>query len=140
MARSRLPEVSAMLRTVLVATILVAALPAFAQDRTAIRAACKADFARNCPGVQPGGGKLIACFKEKRAQFSEGCRTAMQSARASGQANGPRAACQADFTRNCPGVKPGGGRLVACFKEKQAQFSEGCRTAMQSARARGQAN
>jgi len=76
-----------MLRTALLATALVATLPAFAQDQAALRTACKADFASNCPGVKPGGGRLIACFKEKQAQFSEGCRTAMQSARARGQAN-----------------------------------------------------
>ena len=71
-----------MLRTALVATALIATLPAFAQDQAAIRAACQADFTRNCPGVKPGGGRLIACFKEKQAQFSEGCRTAMQGAQA----------------------------------------------------------
>lgn len=69
-----------MLRASLLAATLVAALPAFAQGQGALRAACQADFARNCPDVKPGGGRLIACFKEKQAQFSEGCRTAMQSA------------------------------------------------------------
>jgi len=76
-----------MLRTALVATALLATLPALAQERGALRTACQADFARNCPGVRPGGGRLIACFKEKQAQFSQDCRTAMQTARARGQAN-----------------------------------------------------
>ncbi len=128
-----------MLRSALVAIALVAALPAFAQDRAAIRAACQADFARNCPGMKPGGGQLMACFKERQAQFSDGCRTVMQRARQA-QANALKTACRADFTRNCPGVSPGGGRLMACFNEKQAQFSDGCRTAMQSAQARRQTN
>ena len=74
-----------MLRTAIIAATLVATLPALAQDQGAVRNACKADFTRNCPGISPGGGRLIACFKEKQAQFSEGCRTAMQSVQASRQ-------------------------------------------------------
>jgi hypothetical protein len=87
MAGSCFPEVSTMLRTAFVATALVAALPALAQDQAALRTACQADFARNCPGVKPGGGRLVACFKTKQAQFSEGCRAAMQSAQARRQTN-----------------------------------------------------
>lgn len=57
---------------------------AFAQapDRAAIRNACAADFKKNCPGIQPGGGRLAACLKEKRATFSEACLTTLQQARA----------------------------------------------------------
>lgn len=76
-----------MLRTAIIAATLVATLPALAQDRGALRNACQADFARNCPGVSPGGGRLVACFKEKQSQFSDGCKTAMQSAQASRQKN-----------------------------------------------------
>jgi len=76
-----------MLRTSIIAATLVAALPAFAQNQAALRNACQADFARNCPGVSPGGGRLITCFKEKQAQFSDGCKAAMQSAQAGRQKN-----------------------------------------------------
>jgi hypothetical protein len=67
-------------------TLALALVPAaaFAQgpDRAAVRNACAADFQKNCPGIQPGGGRLAACLKEKRAAFSEACLTTLQQARA----------------------------------------------------------
>lgn len=56
--------------------------PAKAPDRAAVRAACEADFRQNCPGIQPGGGRLAACLKEKRAAFSQECLATLRSARA----------------------------------------------------------
>ncbi|MBA4220014.1 MAG: hypothetical protein C0458_04715 [Methylobacterium sp.] len=62
---------------------------AFAQapDRAAIRRVCSADFQKNCPGIQPGGGRLAACLKEKRSSFSDACLTTLQQARAQRQVN-----------------------------------------------------
>lgn len=54
--------------------------PALAQDEAAIRKACEQDFVRLCPGTMPGGGRIAACFKEKREQLSEGCRNALLAA------------------------------------------------------------
>lgn len=56
--------------------------PLLAQGRGALRDACTQDAATLCPGVKPGGGRILACFKEKSAQLSEGCRTALSQARA----------------------------------------------------------
>jgi hypothetical protein len=36
-------------------------------------AACKADAERICPGVKPGGGKLIGCLKEHENDVTIGC-------------------------------------------------------------------
>jgi hypothetical protein len=58
---------------------LVAA-PAFAQDRTVLRTACKDDYVRLCAGTQPGGGRIAACFREKQADLSQVCRDALQKA------------------------------------------------------------
>ena len=55
-----------------------AAQPALAQDRAALRDACARDVATHCPGVQPGGGRIAACFKQNLAKLSEGCRTALK--------------------------------------------------------------
>lgn len=71
------------------ALVPMAPAAAFAQapERAAIRQACATDFQKNCPGIQPGGGRLAACLKEKRASFSETCLTTLQQARAQRQAN-----------------------------------------------------
>lgn len=60
-----------------------AAQPALAQDRAAaLREACAKDVATHCPGVQPGGGRIAACFKDNLGKLSEGCRTALIKAKA----------------------------------------------------------
>jgi hypothetical protein len=41
-----------------------------------------------------------------------------------------RRACTADYRKLCPGVRPGEGRVVACFEEHARQLSPGCRQAM----------
>ena len=40
---------------------------------------CKADIARLCAGIAPGGGKIIACLNAKRDQLSASCKTALDS-------------------------------------------------------------
>ena len=41
-----------------------------------------------------------------------------------------RKACMTDYRKLCPGVRPGEGRVVACFEDHRAQLSTGCRQAM----------
>jgi Cysteine rich repeat len=48
---------------------------------TSPRVACKADVDKLCPGIQPGGGRIIACLKQNRAQVSAGCKDALAKAR-----------------------------------------------------------
>ncbi len=40
---------------------------------------CKADVARLCPGVEMGGGRIIACLKEHKMEVSVGCAKAIQA-------------------------------------------------------------
>ena len=56
-----------------------AAQPLLAQDRATLRDACARDIATLCPGVQPGGGRIAACFKENLSKLSEGCRTVLKT-------------------------------------------------------------
>lgn len=39
-------------------------------------------------------------------------------------------ACRGDYLRLCSGVKPGEGRVIACFRARQDRLSGGCRTAL----------
>jgi len=55
-----------------------AAPDAFAQQAAAMRY-CKADYERLCPGVQPGGGRIIRCLKAHKEEISIGCGKALQA-------------------------------------------------------------
>jgi Cysteine rich repeat len=58
---------------------LVSAAPgALAQEAAAMKY-CKADFERLCPGVQPGGGRIIGCLKAHKEEISIGCGKALQA-------------------------------------------------------------
>ena len=41
-------------------------------------AACKADVQKLCSGVQPGGGRIMACLKEHKDEVSQACRDSFQ--------------------------------------------------------------
>jgi cysteine rich repeat protein len=41
------------------------------------RAACATDIQYFCAGVQPGGGRIIACLKQHKDQVSDGCKQAV---------------------------------------------------------------
>jgi hypothetical protein len=44
------------------------------------RAACANDIQSLCSGVQPGGGRILACLKEHQDKVSDGCKKAVQKA------------------------------------------------------------
>jgi Cysteine rich repeat len=52
------------------------------------------------------------------------------------QGGGPRAACQADVAKLCPGIQSGGGRIMGCLKQNEAQVSASCKEAIANRRAR----
>ncbi len=57
--------------------------PARAPSQEAVaaaRAACEADIRKLCAGVQPGGGRILACLKQHKDQVSDGCKQAVQKA------------------------------------------------------------
>jgi hypothetical protein len=45
-----------------------------------VRAACAGDVQRLCAGVQPGGGRLVACLKQHQQEVSPGCKQAIVNA------------------------------------------------------------
>jgi Cysteine rich repeat len=44
------------------------------------RAACNTDIQTLCAGVQPGGGRILACLKEHKDKVSDGCKKAVVKA------------------------------------------------------------
>ena len=56
-----------------VLSLTLVSLSGSAQAQGGPLAYCKADAARLCPGVKPGGGKLLGCLKQRENEVSIGC-------------------------------------------------------------------
>jgi hypothetical protein len=130
----------------------------------AIKQSCRLDYQSYCSGVPTGGSAALQCLQGNMASLSPGCQTAVgavtggastrppaqasQSAppyRGSSAAPPPamsmrdeaalmRRSCGGDFRAYCQGVRPGGGRGMACLAENQARLSPPCRGALAEAR------
>jgi len=68
---------------------ILPALPAGAQNqipqelRDQLRATaqtCRADLQRLCPGVRPGGGRILACLESNASAVSPDCSSAIATA------------------------------------------------------------
>src|SRR5882724_7687915 len=82
------------LRGLLVVCAAIAAQSALAQDQpalAAIRAACAQDAQKLCAGVQPGGGRIVACLKEHKDALSDRCKQAAGLAANSSSTSAPSA-------------------------------------------------
>ena len=43
---------------------------------------CKPDAERLCPGVEPGGGRIVKCLKAHKMEVSVGCAKTLQGIKA----------------------------------------------------------
>ncbi|BAH74560.1 hypothetical protein DMR_10690 [Solidesulfovibrio magneticus RS-1] len=80
---------------VAVAACLAVAGPAAAQQPAsaagqALKEACKGDYKTLCSGVQPGGGRIVACLKQQADKLSPGCKQALTAAQSAKQAGGAK--------------------------------------------------
>ena len=134
-----------------------------AQQKAAIRAACRSDFMSHCAGVQPGGAEALQCLKRNEAQLSAACRSAVAAiggggagaAAAPSGAAAPAVApigpmpmlrprdalaivqiCGAEVRSLCAGVPFGGGRVISCLAANASSLSPGCYSALSAAAGR----
>ncbi|MGA8583033.1 MAG: cysteine rich repeat-containing protein [Roseiarcus sp.] len=68
--------------TLSILALTLSAPNALAQAQAEAMKYCKADVARLCPGVQMGGGRIIACLKEHKMEVSVGCAKVLQAMKA----------------------------------------------------------
>ena len=90
--------------------------------------ACLKDAKAQCPGVEPGGGKIRDCLKSHIKDLSDECKDVLVKA-----VNVK--ACAADVKQHCADVKAGEGRLEACMKSHAADLSDACKVALANAAA-----
>jgi hypothetical protein len=59
-------------------TLLTAGAPVLAQTAEQ-RAACEADAKKMCPGIQPGGGRILDCLAKQKDKLSDACKKVVAS-------------------------------------------------------------
>ena len=97
-----------LLLSVTISSISLAAAQLSGQPSlTAIRAACADDAQKLCAGVQPGGGRIVACLKEHKDSLSDSCKQAAGLAASPGGSSAPSAASGLPSSRaNAPASSP----------------------------------
>ena len=90
--------------------------------------ACLKDAKAQCPGVEPGGGKIRECLKTHVKDLSDECKEVLVKA-----VNVK--ACADDVKKHCADIQAGEGRLEACMKSHVADVSDACKVAMANAAA-----
>ena len=85
--------------------------------------ACVNDAKAQCPGVQPGGGKIRDCLKTHLKDLSDDCQAVVLTA-----INAK--ACAADVKQFCAGTEAGEGRIEACIKAHFADLTDACKVGL----------
>ncbi len=105
------------------------AVPAVAQDK-----ACADDAKRLCADVKPGRGTLQQCLKAHEADLSAACKDRIQAAQTKAKsAQGTLQACQSDTTKFCANAPRGGGGVINCLKQHEAELSAECKAGLSKA-------
>ena len=108
--------------------VIAAALStgAFAQGAKAQKGEgpCAQDAKKFCAGMQPGGGRIARCMKQHEAELSPACQDQMKKAEQRLKEFSDE--CKADAQKFCKGIRPGGGRILACLKSHQSELAPAC--------------
>lgn len=89
---------------------------------------CAEDAARLCKDVKPGERRMAKCMKEHSSELSAACKDNMGKAKE--KVREAAQSCKADVSKFCADVKRGGGRIVQCLKQHEADLSPACKDEM----------
>ena len=70
------------------------------------RTACASDVQKLCAGVQPGGGRVLACLKQHKDEVSDGCKQAILAAMGRSSGDAGSAASPASAAAPTPSAAP----------------------------------
>ncbi|MBO0733077.1 MAG: cysteine rich repeat-containing protein [Methylocapsa sp.] len=56
--------------------------PVKSRELEDLRTYCMSDIKRLCPGIEPGGGRIIKCLKANKNEMTVGCAQALQKLKA----------------------------------------------------------
>jgi len=91
---------------------------------------CRMDVDRFCPGVDPGGGRVLGCLRQHQPELSPPCQGEMNRiAEARDRVATLRSACRADAETLCRNVPQLAGPLLECLQANEAKLSPECNAA-----------
>jgi hypothetical protein len=99
------------------ALVLCVVLPARAAPHAAAQA-CRSDFTKYCSGVEPGGGRVVACLQQHQDELTPACKSTVDQL----------AGCGEEVRKIC-GTASGRSELQECMKTHSSEFSATCRAA-----------
>ncbi len=105
----------------LAVAVVLAAPRVLAQN---VSKACKSDFEKLCPGVEPGQGRILACLNGKTDQLSQGCKDDVSK-----RLTSLYKACRPDAQKLCAGTEMGGGKILQCLADNESSLSKSCKKA-----------
>ena len=92
---------------------------------------CQADVAKFCADQSGKAGGPFQCLHGHMDELAPECRDQMQRrAKWAEGAERMRAACGEDTKKHCADVKTGGGGVVRCLREHEAELSDTCKQAL----------
>jgi hypothetical protein len=115
---------------------------------SAVRSNCRSEYSQVCAGVPTGGAPALQCLQKNEAKLSARCKSAVIAATGAGVPAAPepalvlrplrpreivfvmRSACGEDVRALCPGVAPGGGRVIECLVGQSAKLLPACRSVL----------
>jgi hypothetical protein len=102
------------------ATLLLLGSTAVAQGAAR---ACVSDIKTHCAGVEPGEGRIAACFKEHFKDLSKSCQNFVAATAAAAKA------CTADVKQHCADTRGRAAKIV-CLASALADLSDDCKSAI----------
>jgi hypothetical protein len=105
---------------------------------------CASDVVKFCPKVQGGAGRISRCLEDHESKLAPACSARLETDKQRAKVLMAQFAdsCGEDVKQLCPGVSPGGGRLLKCLTQNDYAVSPSCQvqlTRLDNARATVQA-
>lgn len=97
---------------------------------------CGVEIEKYCSQVNPGEGRMLACFYAHEDKLSGQCQYALYDAsvqleRAVSALNYLAGQCEDDIVNHCANVQMGEGRIVECLQGQPEVVSAACKQAME---------
>jgi len=97
---------------------------------------CVAAYNVESPAIQPRKRGMIMFARQLTVALLLSLALISLPGLAQAQGGGPLAYCKEDAGRLCPGVAPGGGKLIGCLKQHENEVSVGCAKELKAVKAK----